>query len=757
MTSNRLRRHWARIAITLIPTALALLQASGLWRLPFIERLDHFIEDARLRATMPRTLDPRIVIVDIDDPSLQQLGQWPWGRDQLARLSTELLIRQQAAVLAFDVLIAESDRSSVLGSLRALADGPLRSQPDFAARVESLAPELDHDAIFARAVAGRPVALGFYLTQTAEPHAKGNLPAPVMPLRAFPAGHVYGTAWNGFGASIDALAQAAPVAGFFNVLAREGDDGIVRSVPLIARYEGPGAPEGYYASLALATYQLASGMPAVAPQMAEGWSYEGRPVLEALRLGEGADLLRIPVDQTASVRVPFRGPGGAQGGSFRYVAAADVLRGRLAPGELSGKIVMVGATAPGLQDVRATPVGGTYPGVEVHANIVSGMLDGRLPVVPDYAPGYGVVVVLLAGLLLAVGMSVLPAFRAMLLGAGTAAALFVLNTALYLNAGLVLPLAAALVMTAAAFALNMSWSYFVESRARRHLARLFGTYVPPQLVDEMLVRPERYSMRAESKELTVMFCDMRGFTELSEQMTPTELQTLLNQVFSRLTEIISRHRGTVDKYMGDCVMAFWGAPVDMPDHAALAVQAAFEMAAAVRQIDEEHRATGRPRIAAGIGLNTGVMSVGDMGSAVRRSYTVVGDAVNLAARLEGLGLHYGVQIVAGEATRRAAPSFVWEELDDVRVRGSARAVAIFTPLARAGALGATQSAQLVRWNEARAAYRGQRFATALALLVSLRAHDAKKVLYALYAQRIASMAAQPKDPNWDGATRFENK
>ena len=757
MIFHRLRRHWARIAITLIPVVLALLQAAGLWRLPFIDRLDHFIEDVRLRATMPRTFDPRIVIVDIDDPSLQQLGQWPWGRDQLAQLSTELLVRQQAAVLAFDVLIAEPDRSSALDSLRALADGPLRNQPEFVAHVERLAPSLDHDAIFARAIAGRPVALGYYLTRTPEPRATGHLPAPVLPMQIFPAGQVYGTGWNGFGASIDVLARAAPTAGFFNVLARDSDDGIVRSVPLIARYDGPAAPAGYYESLALATYRLARGMPEVVPEMAAGSPPGGRPIFEALRLGGGDSVRRVPVDQTASVRVPFRGPGGAQGGSFRYVAAADVLRGRLAPGELRGKIVMVGATAPGLQDVRATPVGGTYPGVEVHANIVSGMLDGRLTVVPDYAPGYGVVTVFLAGLLLAVGMSVLPAFRAMLLGAGVVAALVALNTALYLQAGLVLPLAAALVMTAAAFVINMSWSYFVESRARRNLARLFGTYVPPQLVDEMVVRPERYSMRAESKELTVMFCDMRGFTELSESMTPTELQALLNTVFSRLTDIISRHRGTVDKYMGDCVMAFWGAPVDMPDHAALAVQAAFEMAAAVRQIDEEHRATGRPRIAAGIGLNTGVMSVGDMGSAVRRSYTVVGDAVNLAARLEGLGLHYGVQIVASEATRRAAPAFEWEELDAVRVRGSARAVAIFTPLARAGALDPTQSALLERWNEALAAYRSQRFATAVALLASLRARDAKKVLYGLYAQRLASMAAQPKNPNWDGATRFENK
>ncbi len=219
-------------------------------------------------------------------------------------------------------------------------------------------------------------------------------------------------------------------------------------------------------------------------------------------------------------------------------------------------------------------------------------------------------------------------------------------------------------MIVAAFILNMSWGYLVESRASRRLANLFGTYVPPELVVEMRADPERYSMRAESKELTVMFCDMRGFTQMAEEMPPAELQDFLNTIFSRLTEVISAHRGTVDKYMGDCVMAFWGAPVDTADHAKLAVRAAVDMAAVVRELNaQNHRKTGRPEVSVGIGINTGVMSVGDMGSAVRRSYTVVGDAVNLASRIEGLGVHYGVEIVASEATQLLAPAFAWQELD----------------------------------------------------------------------------------------------
>ena len=753
-----LRQHWLRILITLIPVAMALAHATGAWRSPFVEPFDNFIYDARLRLTMPRTLDPRIVIVDIDDTSLQQLGQWPWSRDKLARLTDELMNRQQAAVLGYDVLFVEADGSSGLGTLRGLAEGALKDNPAFAVALERIAPSLDYDVTFARSLAGQRVSLGYYFTQTATPHAKGMLPTPVLSTEAFPRGQAYATRWNGFAGSIATLASAAPASGFINVLVESSEDGVVRAAPLLARYDGDAATPGFYESLALAVYRLAKGTPPVRPAFTPNALQHSPVLLEAVVLGvPAAPQLRVPVDQSASLLVPYRGPGGARGGSFRYVAAADVMAGKLAPAEFKDKIVLVGATAPGLQDLRATPVGAAFPGVEVHANIISGLLDGRLPFVPDYAPGYDVLVLLIAGLTLAFGMSMLPASRAVLLGAAVGTMVVGLNAVLFASFGLVLPLAVALMMMAMAFLLNMSWGYFVEARARRGLARLFGTYVPPQLVDEMLARPERYSMRAESKELTVMFCDMRGFTQLSESMAPTELQAFLNAVLSRLTEIINVHRGTVDKYMGDCVMAFWGAPVDTPHHATLAVQAAIEMVAAVQEINLTHRGTGRPQISVGIGLNTGVMSVGDMGSAVRRSYTVVGDAVNLAARLESLSGHYGTQILVAETTRQAVPTYVWQELDRVYVRGKARAVAIFTPVGRGGDVGVAQRAQLERWALVLSAYRAQQWAEGRTLLAPLLAADTKKVLYQLYAKRLASMALQPKDPNWDGAIRFDTK
>ena len=753
-----LLKHWRRILITLVPMALVLTHAVILPRRPFVDSLDRYIYDWRLRATMPQTLDPRIVIVDIDDASIQAIGQWPWSRNQLARLAQELMGRQQAAVLGFDVVFAEADESSGLVNLRALARGPLKQDAAFATELARLEPTLDYDGSFARAIQGRPVALGYYFTQSAKPLAKGEVPSPLLPLTAFPSHGAYAPEWNGYGGNIAVLAEAARTAGFINADLGSSSDGLLRAAPLIARYEGGAAPAGYYESLGLAIFRLASGIASVTPTFASvPLGQDDRPPLQTLMLGEGQNALRAPVDQRARMLIPYRGSGGAQGGSFRYVPAKAVLAGELPAGELQGKIVLVGTTAPGLQDLRATPTSATFPGVEVHANVVSALLDRRMLVVPDYALGYEVVVLVIAGVILAVGLSMLRMSRAVILFIATLAAVVALNAWLFASAGLVLPIASVVLMMVMAFAANMGWGYFVEERGRRGLANLFGTYVPPELVEKMLEHPGQYSMRAESKELTVMFCDMRGFTHLSEQLPPQELQAFLNTVFNRLTQVIRRYGGTIDKYMGDCVMAFWGAPVDAPNHAALAVQAAVDMAAAIRELSEQNRQAGRAEVSVGIGINTGVMSVGDMGSAVRRSYTVVGDAVNLASRLEGLGSLYGATVVASESTMQAAPAYAWQELDRVRVKGRQQAVTIYTPVGRATDLGADEASRLRLWARMLGAYQAQQPQEAQTALDALLAGDAKKVLYRLYAERLASMKLRPFDPEWDGATRFDSK
>ena len=385
-----------------------LAHAAGIWPLGFIHQIDLAIADARLRAHMPRTPDPRIVVVDIDEKSLAEIGRWPWGRDRMAALAEELFVRQQAAVVGFDLLFGEADASSGLVALERLAGTHTELQPKLAV----LRSALDNDARFARALAGRSAVLSFYLSNDGGAHQSGVMPMPVFGPSALQGRPISFSRWDGHAASISTIAQAAPAAGFFNYV--PDADGVIRSVPLIAEHAGQ-----HYEALALAMFRRYTGSPRVEPGFpAERWLPRDYNGLESIVLSQGTQRLAIPVDAQVGVRVPFRGAGGARGGSFEYLSAADVLAGRISPGRLAGKLVLVGSTAPGLFDVRPTPVSEVFPGVEVHANLLSGLLDGRLPVQPDWSRGADVAQIILTASLLALVLPQLGAVAALVFTLG---------------------------------------------------------------------------------------------------------------------------------------------------------------------------------------------------------------------------------------------------------------------------------------------------------------------------------------------------
>lgn len=672
-----LANHWARIAVTLLPLLFAVGHTTKLFNIGIVQTLDNLIYDAKLRWAMPRTLDPRIVIVDVDEKSLSEVGQWPWRRNQLAALTTELFDVHKISLLGFDLVFAEPDGSSGLAQLKSFADKELLANQAFQTQFKLLEPLLDFDAQFAQSLSQKNVVLSYYFTSDRQARSSGVLPAPVLPLQRLNNASFRATLWDGFGSNIEKIAAAAPHAGFFNAIA--DDDGVVRSVPLLASYKGD-----YYESLALAMYRVHAGYPSVVPNFSSATQAGS---IESISLARSANQSAIPqtkgvikVDARAAVLVPYRGYGGPKGGSFQYISATDVLNKRVDAAQLAGKIVLVGSSAPGLQDLRITPVDQTYPGVETHANVLSSMLDGRAIFTPDYALGVEVALLLLVGLTLAF---VLPALTAISALGFSCAMLFLpvgLNIFLFGMHGMVFPMATLILLSLFAYMLNTSYGYFVESKSKRELSKLFGSYVPPQLVDEMLLDPTNHTMKASNKEMTVMFCDLRGFTLLSENLGPTQLQHMLNDIFGRLTQSIIERRGTVDKYMGDCVMAFWGAPVSMPNHADLAVLTALDIIQAVKRINQEHRAVGLPAIKLGIGINTGIMCVGDMGSFMRRSYTVVGDAVNVASRLETLTKKYDVPILVGPNTKNSATQFTWRQVDDVQLAGKHDIFPVFTPV-----------------------------------------------------------------------------
>jgi adenylate cyclase len=322
----------------------------------------------------------------------------------------------------------------------------------------------------------------------------------------------------------------------------------------------------------------------------------------------------------------------------------------------------------------------------------------------------------------------------------------------------VLPLATSILMVAFLYTMNMSYGYFVESRSKRQFTELFGQYVPPELVDRMAHDPRKYSMEPRAAELTILFSDVRGFTSISEALKPEDLREYINEYLTDMSGIIrGRYRGTLDKYIGDAIMAFWGAPVEDPQHARNGVLAALYMQRECEVLNARFAARGWPALKIGVGLNTGHVRVGDMGSQVRRAYTVMGDAVNIASRLEGRTKHYGVGILVGEATREGASDVLFREIDRIRVKGKDTPVTIYEPLGLAGDAAPQQHEELRAWDEMLSAYRDRLWADAEAKLSWLRGRDPGHGLYALYAERIAGYRSTPPPQDWDGVTAFDEK
>jgi adenylate cyclase len=744
-----LKKHLARMVIGLLVVGLFLCHALQWYRLPLLDNLENIVYDTRLRLTMPQTVDDRIVILDIDEKSLQEKeqggeGRWPWSRDRLALLLDKLFDKYQIAVLGFDIVFAERDESSGLRVLERLGEKELKEVSQFQAALKQLKPQLEYDDIFARKMKGRLVVLGytFSLEDPAAAPKKGLLPAPVLTAGALSGRNLEIKPWHGYTANLAELQKNAASAGHFNPTT--DDDGTNRRVPMLAEYQG-----SYYEPLALAMVRVMFGSPPVKPLFAdEGLSgnYAG---LEWLQVGS----MRIPVDGSANALVPYRG----RQGSFKYFSVVDVLNERVDVAALQGKIVLVGTTAPGLQDLRSTPVDPVYPGVEIHANLIGGMLDGNIKQKPPYVVGAEFMLLLLSGLAMTLILPLLNPLKSTLATLLVLIVVVGINLVVFRSGNVVLPLASGLVMILLLFTLNMAYGFFVEARGKRQITGLFGQYVPPELVDEMAKNPENFSMEGESREMTVLFTDVRGFTTISEGLDPKALSKLMNEFLTPLTEVIYKHRGTIDKYMGDCIMAFWGAPLADPMHARNGILAGLEMHQKLRELQPEFKARNWPEIRIGVGLNSGRMSVGNMGSKIRLAYTVMGDAVNLASRLEGITKEYGADIIVGEGTKNAVSDVVFRELDRVRVKGKDVAVAIFEPLGLQGQVDKTKLEEGRLFDGALTLYRSQAWDQAERELLQLQNLSPDSKLYKTFLQRISFLRANPPGSEWDGAFTFETK
>lgn len=712
----------------------------------WLARVNALWYDLRFQLLPPqRAPSVPIVIVDLDELTQQREGRWPWNRAKVAQL-VEALRAHGTALIGFDVVFSEPGGNAALEVLEHLQLREHKTneswQPDWLPTLEKIAPELDGDALFA-AYLNTDTVLGFFFHNDG-----GNVgalpPAPIVIPADSPAPRLL--SMNNYTANLPELTFSAPSSGL--IVAVPDGDGIVRRMPLMMRYE-----DGIYNALSLEMVRIALGAPWVRLNMDAPPS--GEPILTGIRIGNA---LEVPVDEQGQLLVPYRG----RGGSFPTLSATQVLQGDAPAHELArldGAIVLIGTSALGLADLRTTPLHTAYPGVEVHANLIDTMLyaflqqSGQLSeaqnrglspfyVTPDWAAGAIALQILLFGFLL---MGLLPkrSPRSMLfLSLGSLLALVGINLGLWQFAHLALPVALPLFSTLLIAATYSLFGYFLTTRQKTQIQNLFGEYVPAQHVEQMLNHPEAISMAGEHKEMTVLFADIRNFTAISESLSPTELKSVLNRYLSAITEVIFRYQGTIDKYVGDMVMAFWNAPLDDPKHAQHAVEAALAMQRRAQALRAEFAQEGLPEFYIGIGINTGPMNVGDMGSVYRRAYTVLGDAVNLAARLESLTAFYHVPILVSDSTRAQTNDITYRTIDHVQVKGRNQALLISQPMDIQKDDKVSQSL-VQHYEQAFAAYQAGQLEQAKQQFHALSEQMPDDAIYQLYMQRLAQEPSEP--------------
>ncbi len=736
------KRFVARAALGLLTTGFVLGHIAGYYKIPFMEQIEHILYDARVRLSAPGGVDERIVIIAIDEPSLEIHGHWPWTREKLAVL-LEQLFAHGIAVVGWDMVFPERDDIADMAVLRRLAAE--QQDEHFLQRLDEFEPVLDRDNHFAEVLASGPAILGYYFDTNVETaYETGALPVPAFELHESMMDSVFLPRAQGFTSNLPVLMEATYGAGFINNPLIDAD-GVVRRSPLLHEYK-----LAVYESLSLsvaATYFNDIALPVFVD--ASRWMGD-YPPLEGLELNGKP----IPIDPQGAVMVPYRGGRG----SFPYISAAKVIAGDIEdPALLEGRIALVGATAPGLEDIRSTPFGSIYPGVEIHANVIAGILDNNFRWEPAYTAAAEMLTVIGFGVLSALLLPLLSPIISTVVTVVLGVSALAVNYYMWEVELHVLPLALTLYTLFAIYSINMLFGYLFETRARSHMDSLFGQYVPPDLVKAMSRDPEHYSLESEKRELSVLFTDIRGFTTISEGLDAGELSKLMDEYLTPMTKIVHDTQGTIDKYMGDAIMAFWGAPLHHPHHADQAVSAGLAMLKELDVLNEAFRKKGWPHVQIGVGINTGMMNVGNMGSRFRRAYTVLGDAVNLGSRLEGITKVYGVWMIVSETTAHSAGRYHYRELDRVRVKGKAKPVTIYEPIGLEEEITPEQRERARAFGHFLFLFRSQSWDAAEEMLNRLKEKEPDSYLYGLYAERIDYFRKNPPPAEWDGVVTYETK
>lgn len=695
------------------------------------ERLEWIHYDLRLKSTLnDKQVNPTelpVVIVDIDEISLAELGHWPWSRDQLAKI-VENLTDQGAVIIAFDVLFAEAQNQIQQQLQRYQASLPAGKRQEQANFFNSINTALDSDSRFAEVIANHEVVLSSIFNR--EAFRKGQLSHP-LPVPLTQRGFIEGMQEvKGHVSNIALLQEAANYTGFIN--AYPDADGVMRRARLLQPYQG----------LLYPSLSLASSAAFLLPDEI-GFNQDfigGTQVLRSIQLFSQ----EIPVDGNANLLIPFVGPAY----SFPYVSASTVLENTNNQSLIEGKIILIGSTAAALSDFRATPTNALYPGVEVHANVISGIINDQLFTKPEWSHGINFLLIVISGLLLALILPRLNPVQQLLTATVLVALLIAVDQWLWITSQFAIDTVVPVMNLIFIGTFNMAYGFVINSRDKQHLKSMFGQYVPPQLVEQMSLKPGKFSMAGDRREMSVLFADIRSFTSISEGLTAVELKDWLNDYFTPITEIIFKNQGTIDKYVGDMVMAFWGAPLNDHDHAYHATIGALAMLKKTDELREDFIAAGRPEVFIGVGISSGEMNVGNMGSVYRRSYTVLGDRVNLGSRLEGLTKFYGVQLIISDKTKAdIGDRMNFRHLDRVQVKGKVEPIDIYEPSELNDP--AENPNEHSDYQEALALYLTGEFESALNKFNVLQSAFTERKIYDIYIERCEELIKEPP-AEWQG-------
>jgi len=716
---------------------------------PFLQFMELKTLDLRMKSRGQQKPGNETVIAVVDEQSVKEIGRWPWSRSTVAKL-VDALKADGAKAVGFDVVFAEPDQNSGLQAITRITQQARKEgihTPGFFHTLTKERVLADTDAALAKSIekAGN-VTTGYFLhigkaevghlSEEQRKTSMENIASSRYQMVQTNANLNEDLLIKAYAAesNIKQISAAAPVSGYFNAFPDE--DGVVRWSPLVMKLG-----DDYYHSLAMGMLLQYFDWPTLTLKIGQG--------VEVIKL----DTVEIPTDETGRMLINYMGPPK----TFPHYSISDILHKRLPPGLFKDKIVLVGATATGVYDLRVTPFSPVYPGVEIHANVIDNILHQNFLKHAIWTKGLDVISIVCFGFIMGLSVPRLKALQGVLVCLGLLTVFVVANTYIFGHYNVWLNLIYPTLTMMTIYLGITVHRYVTEEREKKKIRGAFQYYLTASVINEMLKDPTKLKLGGDKKDLTVLFSDIRGFTTVSEKLTPEELVHLLNEYLTAMTDIVFKYDGLLDKYMGDAIMAVYGAPLDQPDHPLRACRTALDMIRALKKLQEKWAAEGRPQLNIGVGINTGEMVVGNMGSQMRFDYTVMGDSVNLGSRLEGINKEYGTNIVISEFTyAKVKDALLCRELDSVRVKGKKLPVKIYELL---GTKEDTPQRELflVQFNDGLARYKEMRWDDAISAFgkaLEIRAGDPPTEMY---IKRCRELKEHPPEGEWDGVFTMTKK